>query len=287
MAPTDLAIAALECPPQDVLRLIIARLDCSDLPSVRSVCQDMARAADHHTLALCINRWHTKLSTAGTKRLYNVERMMVQTAPDWEHLQRLVSCLPKLHMLCIPDKVNSRMAGACAGALTTLTRLDLGSNSMQVPCIPLPKRGSVQLPNLKAASFSSRHVKASAEGNGRLEDIASFAPALEQLYCQYLELEAYNSSSMNSRAVLAHCTHYGGSEVHIIGASSKAAGAAAFTKALPRLQVFSCLPATIKVAAELKHHGKWNITSAELLSMCRKVRAGEECMCPAAPCRDR
>eukprot|EP00775_Hariotina_reticulata_P007022 gene7022-7236_t len=92
---------------------------------------------------------------------------------------------------------------------------------------------------------------------------------------------------MNSRAVLAHCTHYGGSEVHIIGASSKGVGAAAFTQAFPRLQVFSCLPATIKVAAELKHHGKWNITSAELLSMCRKVRAvcgygGQAARCFAA-----
>jgi len=280
----DPANAASDCPPQDVLRIIIAGLSCSDLPSVRLACHDMARAVDHHTLALRINRWQTRLSTAGAKRLYNVERIMLLTTPDWEHLQRLVNCLPQLHTLCILDKVNSCMPGACAAALTTLTRLDLGSNSMQVPCIPLPRRGSVQLHNLKAASFSSRHTKASAKGNGTLEDIAVFAPRLEQLYCQYLELEASLISNINSKAVLPHCTHYGGSELHIVGASSKGAGGAAFTKAFPNLQVFTCLPATIKVAAELKHHGKWNISSAELLSMCRKVRAGGAFVCLTAGC---
>jgi hypothetical protein len=135
----------------------------------------------------------------------------------------------------------------------------------------------VQLACLKAASFSSHSSKIGASaGNGTLQDIAAFAPNLEQLYCQCLEIDASSSSSRSSGSnTLLYCSHFGGQEVHVVAAASRAAGGAAFAKAFPKLQVISCLPHTIKIAAEQKHHGKWSMGPGELLALRKSIHAGE------------
>lgn len=135
----------------------------------------------------------------------------------------------------------------------------------------------MQLPALKAASFSSRHSKGGHAGSGTLADIAAFAPNLEQLFCQHLELHCRGTTSRAGSAagVLPRCSHLGVLEVYVVDAASRAAGAAAFPAAFPGLRVFSCLPHTIKVAAEQKHQGKWSLAPAELLAQCKSVHAGE------------
>jgi hypothetical protein len=261
----------------DILRIIVERLDRSHLPAVRLTCQDFARAVDSHTLtALCIKRWGASPFSGSNKRLLNVQTIQLHAKPDWDHLQKLASGLQQLRTLQIPTHVNSRIGAACAAALTGLTRLDLGTNGKQVPGIPLPKRGSLQLACLKAASFSSSHSSklGASAGNGTLQDIAAFAPNLEQLYCQCLEIDASSRGSSSGSNVLPFCSHFGGQEVQIVGAASRAAGGAAFAKAFPKLQVISCLPHTIKIAAEQKHHGKWSMAPGELLMLRKSLRAG-------------
>lgn len=256
--------------PQDVLRNIVCLLPASDLPTLRLVCQDMARAVDHTITCLCITRWASKASiTTGFKRLQNVRRINITTKPDWDHVEKLACNMPQLCSLTIIDKVNSRMSASCAARLTALTRLDLGTNSPQVPIIPLPKQGSARLPALRAASFSSKHSKggAAAGTNGTLADIAALAPNLQQLYCSTLELQPKETSK------LPRCTHLGAQEVLIVGASSKTAGGAAFATAFPRLQIFSCVPETIKIHAEQKHYGKWSLAPVELLNLCKAAHA--------------
>jgi hypothetical protein len=267
----------------DVLRNIIERLDRSHLPAVRLACHDLATAVDSHTLtALCIKRWGASPFSGSNKRLLNVQTIQLHTKPDWDHLEKLAAGLQQLRTLKIPTHVNSRIGAACAAALTGLTRLDLGTNGKQVPGIPLPKRGSVQLAHLKAASFSSSHSSklGASAGNGTLQDIAAFAPNLEQLYCQCLEIDASSSSSSTSGSnSLAFCSHFGGQEVHIVGAASRAAGGAAFAKGFPKLRVISCLPHTIKIAAEQKHHGKWSMAPGELLALRKSIHAGAGMVC--------
>jgi hypothetical protein len=154
--------------------------------------------------------------------------------------------------------------------------MDLGANGKQVPGIPLPKRGTVQLACLRAASFSSSHSSklGASAGNGTLQDIAAFAPNLEHLYCQCLEIDASSSSASSGSNTLPYCSHFGGQEVHIVAAASRAAGGAAFAKAFPKLQAISCLPHTIKIAAEQKHHGKWSMAPGELLALRKSIHAG-------------
>uniref|UniRef100_A0A383VUZ7 Uncharacterized protein n=1 Tax=Tetradesmus obliquus TaxID=3088 RepID=A0A383VUZ7_TETOB len=252
-------------------------------------CHDLARAVDSHTVtALCIKRWGASPFTGNTKRLFSVNTIQLLTKPDWDHLEKLAAGLQQLRTLQIPTHVNSRIGAACAAALTGLTRLDLGTNGKQVPGIPLPKHGTVQLACLKAASFSSSHsskLRASA-GNGTLQDIAAFAPNLEQLYCQCLEIDISSSSAANGSNVLPYCSHFGGQEVHIVGAASKAAGGAAFAKAFPKLRVISCLPHTINTAAEQKHHGKWSVAPGELLALRKSIHAVRGCGAHAARALD-
>lgn len=265
----------------DTLRSIVERLEHSQLPAVRLACHDLARAVDSHTVtALCIKRWGASPFTGNTKRLFSVNTIQLLTKPDWDHLEKLAAGLQQLRTLQIPTHVNSRIGAACAAALTGLTRLDLGTNGKQVPGIPLPKHGTVQLACLKAASFSSSHSSklGASAGNGTLQDIAAFAPNLEQLYCQCLEIDISSSSAANGSNVLPYCSHFGGQEVHIVGAASKAAGGAAFAKAFPKLRVISCLPHTIKTAAEQKHHGKWSVALGELLALRKSIHAGRGCM---------
>jgi hypothetical protein len=262
----------------DVLRNIIERLERSHLPAVRLTCHDWARAVDSHTLtAVCIKRWGARPFTGNNKRLLNVQSIQLHTKPDWDHLEKLAAGLQQLRVLQIPTHVNSRIGAACAAALTGLTRLDLGSNGKQVPGIPLPKRGTVQLACLKAASFSSSHSSklGASAGNGTLQDIAAFAPNLEQLYCQCLEIDASSSSASSGSNTLPYCSHFGGQEVHVVAAASRAAGGAAIAKAFPKLRVISCLPHTIKIAAEQKHHGKWSMGPGELLALRKSIQAGE------------
>lgn len=255
--------------PQDVLRLIVALVSSSDHATLRLVSQDMARAVDHTITHLSITRWASKGSIAtGFKRLQNVRSISITTKPDWDHVERLTSNMPSLCSLSITDKVNSRMPATCAAGLTALTRLDLGVSSLQMSNIPLPKRGSVQLPALKAASFTSKHRKAGTMGSdGTLADIAAFAPNLQQLFCSCLEIQPKEA------AKLPCCTHFGALELHIVGAISKAAGCTAFTAAFSRLRTFSNMPETIKIHAEQKHFGKWMLAPAELLNLCKSVQA--------------
>lgn len=128
--------------PQDVLRLIIDVISNKrDLQAMRVVSQDWAAAVDNHTVtALCITRWNKRPFTAGGRRLQGVKVITVHTMPDWQHLEKLSSQLPHLHTLTIPDKVNSRVSAGCATALTSLTRLDLGTNGMQVRPTALSSR---------------------------------------------------------------------------------------------------------------------------------------------------
>ncbi|KAF6256973.1 hypothetical protein COO60DRAFT_1640324 [Scenedesmus sp. NREL 46B-D3] len=150
------------------------------------------------------------------------------------------------------------------------------------------QRGTVQLPRLKAASFSSSNstkLGASA-GNGTLQDIAAFAPNLEQLYCQCLEIDATSITSNGSNATLPHCTHFGGQELYVVGAASRAAGGAAFARAFPELRVITCLPHTIKIAAEQKHHGKWSMGPGELLALHKSIHAVRGCGAHAARALD-
>ncbi|WIA31183.1 hypothetical protein OEZ86_001188 [Tetradesmus obliquus] len=252
-------------------------------------CHDLARAVDSHTVtALCIKRWGASPFTGNTKRLFSVNTIQLLTKPDWDHLEKLAAGLQQLRTLQIPTHVNSRIGAACAAALTGLTRLDLGTSGKQVPGIPLPKHGTVQLACLKAASFSSSHSSklAASAGNGTLQDIAAFAPNLEQLYCQCLEIDISSSSAANGSNVLPYCSHFGGQEVHIVGAASKAAGGAAFAKAFPKLRVISCLPHTIKTAAEQKHHGKWSVAPGELLALRKSIHAVRGCGAHAARALD-
>lgn len=270
VAPEAPASAAVErVMSLDVLRVIVGLLPAADYPTLRLVRQDMARAVDHTITSLTITRWLSKGSIAtGFRRLQNVQKISITTKPDWDLIDRLARNMSQLCSLTITDKVNSRMSAPCAASLTALTRLDLGSNSTQVPVIPLPKRGNVQLPGLKAASFSSKHTKAGPPGaNGTLADIAAFAPNLQQLYCSHLEIQPKEAVK------LPHCTHFGAQEVLVVDASSKAAGAAAFPAAFPRLQVFSCMPDIVKIHAEQKHFGKWNLAPAELLNLCKAAHS--------------
>jgi hypothetical protein len=135
-----------------------------------------------------------------------VQHLELLTEPDWRLLQATIARLPNLTHLRINTPLDKRLPAAFAssGALAGLTRLDLGRADAVLP-------PGLQLPNLLALSFGGCYGRSAAA-------ISSFAPNLQQLFCERLSFTATDD------ACLPHVTHFGAWHMYVSCSASKWAG---------------------------------------------------------------
>ncbi|KAF6255315.1 hypothetical protein COO60DRAFT_1702897 [Scenedesmus sp. NREL 46B-D3] len=197
---------------------------------------------------------------------HRVKLLHVVGKPDWQKLQRLLSCkashagprrgMPQLrHLILQEPHLPLAIPSSCAALLQGISRLDISCPGV----LALPR--FAELPGLRAASFAC---------TVSLAQLTQLAPNLDQLWAGVLDCSPGSSGTNNKKStnaagaagvMLARLTHLGCrslSGVHLstaaVNSSLEAASAAAAAAArtgnsapaagmlFPSLKVLTCLP---------------------------------------------